>query len=133
MNPSLVKEFNQAKSTDHGYLEFLGGPEDGRMARLGGSKASIGRRDGHDIHIFSDSALSRHHADIYYRDGQFWIKDRKSSFGTWVDGERVPIETEAAIRDGSLIQLARTRLVFHLGDPADVVLEAMAKEAVKSR
>ncbi len=128
-----AKEISQPKTSGRGYLEFLGGPEDGRITRLSGEKSSVGRREGHDIHIFSDSALSRHHADIYYRDGQFWIKDRKSSFGTWVDGERVPIETEAMLHGDSLIQLARTRLIFHLGEPEDVVLEAMAKQGVKSK
>jgi len=95
------------------HLEFLGGPEDGRTVRLSGQRTTVGRREDNDVQIFSDSALSRQHAYVYQKEGRFWIEDRKSSFGTWVDGERVAVETAAPMRDGSLIRLARTLLVFH--------------------
>lgn len=110
------------------YLEFLGGPEDGRIVRLSGERVTVGRREDNDVHIYSDSALSRRHAFVYRKDGQFWIEDRKSSFGTWVDDERVPVETAATMRDGSLIRLARTTLLFHLGEPADVELQEMVAQ-----
>jgi pSer/pThr/pTyr-binding forkhead associated (FHA) protein len=100
-----------------GYLEFLGGPEDGRIDRLPGEEVTIGRREDNDIQIYSDSALSRRHARVFRRDEQFWIQDRKSSFGTWVDGERVPSEESAPLADGSLVRLARTLFVFYLGEP----------------
>ena len=112
-----------------GYLEFLGGPEDGRIVRLSGERVTVGRREDSDVQIFSDSALSRRHAFVYRKDGQFWIEDRKSSFGTWVDGERVPVETAAPMRDGSLIRLARTTILFHLGDPEEGELREMVERS----
>ena len=108
-----------------GYLEFLGGPEDGRIVRLTGERVTVGRRDDNDVHIFSDTALSRQHAYIYRKGDQFWIEDRKSSFGTWVDENRVPVETAAPMHDGSLIRMARTMMLFHLGEPEEVALRKM--------
>jgi putative peptide zinc metalloprotease protein len=116
---------NRPASPETAYLEFLGGPEDGRIVRLGGERVTVGRREDNDVPIFSDTALSRRHAFIYRKDNQFWIEDRKSSFGTWVDGERVPVETAAPMRDGSLIRLARTTMLFHLGEPEEVELREM--------
>ena len=83
---------------DSAYLEFLGGPEDGRVIQLGPERVTVGRRDDNDVHIYSDTALSRRHAFIEKKEGQFWIEDRGSSFGTWVAGKRVPVETAATAR-----------------------------------
>lgn len=110
------------------HLEFLGGPEDGRIVHLSGERVTVGRREDNDVYIFSDTALSRRHAFIYRKDNQFWIEDRKSSFGTWVNGERVPVETAAPLRDGSLLRLARTTLLFHLGEPEEIELREMAEQ-----
>ena len=118
--------FNRPASPQTAYLEFLGGPEDGRIVHLSGERVTVGRREDNDVHVFSDTALSRRHAFIYRKDNQFWIEDRKSSFGTWVDGERVPVETAAPMRDGGLIRLARTTMLFHLGEPEEVELREMA-------
>lgn len=113
------------------YLEFLGGPEDGRVTLLSGERLTVGRRQDNDVHIYSDAALSRQHAFIYRKNGRFWIEDRKSSFGTWVDGERVPVNTSAPLRDGSLIRLARTQMLFYRGEPKTVVLQQMTEQASK--
>jgi pSer/pThr/pTyr-binding forkhead associated (FHA) protein len=113
---------NRPTSSETAYLEFLGGPEDGRIVRLSGERVTVGRREDNDVQIFSDTALSRRHAFLYYKDSQFWIEDRRSSFGTWVDGERVPVETAAPMRDGCLVRLAHTMMLFHLGEPEEVEL-----------
>lgn len=120
---------DQPELVGSGYLEFLGGPEDGRIIPLSGERVTVGRREDNDVHIYSDTALSRRHAFIYRREGQFWIEDRKSSFGTWVNGERVPVETAAPMPDGALIRLARTTLVFHLGEAQEVELREIAAQA----
>ncbi len=99
------------------YLEFLGGPEDGRIVYLSGERVTVGRKEDNDVVIESDTALSRRHAFIYWQDGHFRIEDRKSSFGTWVAGERIPVETFAPIHDGNLIRLAFTNMLFHLERP----------------
>jgi pSer/pThr/pTyr-binding forkhead associated (FHA) protein len=115
-----------ASSPQIAHLEFLGGPEDGRIVRLSGDRVTVGRREDNDVQIFSDGALSRQHAYIFRKEGRFWIEDRKSSFGTWVEGERVPVQTAAPMNDGSLIRLARTLLTFHWGEPEEVPLKELA-------
>jgi putative peptide zinc metalloprotease protein len=121
----MTNVLNLPAAPQTAYLEFLGGPEDGRIVHLSGDRVTVGRREDNDVHILSDTALSRRHAFIYRKDNQFWIEDRKSSFGTWVDGERVPVETAAPMRDGSLIRLARTTMLFHLGEPEEIELRKM--------
>lgn len=111
------------------YLEFLGGPEDGRIVLLSGERVTVGRREDNDVPIYRDSALSRRHAFIYSQEGQFWIEDRKSSFGTWVDNERVPVETAAPLRDGSVIRLARTTLLFSLRQPQEAKLRELVAQS----
>ncbi|KAI9091138.1 hypothetical protein DFS34DRAFT_635955 [Phlyctochytrium arcticum] len=42
--------------------------------------------------IFDSKVLSRNHAEIWYADGKVWIKDVKSSNGTFVNGKRLSDE-----------------------------------------
>jgi len=129
VSPSQMTDVpNRPATQETGYFEFLGGPEDGRIARVSSERVTVGRQEDNDIHIYTDTALSRRHAFVYRKDNQFWIEDRKSSFGTWVNGERVPVETAAPMRDGSLIRLARTLLLFHLGEPENVKSQIMAEQ-----
>lgn len=124
----MTGHLNQPLPPESGYLEFLGGPEDGRVIRLNGERVTVGRREENDIVIQSDTALSRRHAFIYRQDNQFWIEDRKSSFGTWVEGERVPVETAAPLNNGHLIRLAYTTMLFHLGELEEIELQTMARQ-----
>ena len=127
--PQLTGQLPPTPTSDQGSLEFLGGPEDGRLIRLSGEKISVGRLEDNTMQIASDGALSRRHAFIYRRENQFWIEDRKSSFGTWVDGERVPVETATPMREGSLVRLANTLLVFHAGEWQETELQRMTAQA----
>lgn len=62
---------------------------------------AIGRSPGQDL-VLPDPCVSRAHA-VLIRDGsEFTIIDQKSSYGTFVNGERVE---RAALRDGDLLQL----------------------------
>ncbi len=48
----------------------------------------IGRDFSNEIH-FADKRVSRHHARVFYRAGDWHVKDLGSSNGTYVNGERV--------------------------------------------
>ncbi|CAI2350039.1 unnamed protein product [Caenorhabditis sp. 36 PRJEB53466] len=39
--------------------------------------------------VFDCKVLSRNHAILWYRDGEFWLKDTKSSNGTFVNNEKL--------------------------------------------
>ncbi|GAB4455360.1 MAG: hypothetical protein Kow00120_24930 [Anaerolineae bacterium] len=97
------------------YLEFIGGPEDGRIAPLTGSLMTIGRRSDNEVVILTDRSISRRHAVISYRGRAFWIADLDSTLGTRVGGEK--IADEYPLSDGDVILIGHTRLVFCQGEP----------------
>jgi len=48
----------------------------------------IGRLDECDVCI-KDEHVSRHHAEIAFESGQWWVRDLESSNGTYVSGQRI--------------------------------------------
>jgi hypothetical protein len=69
---------------------------------------SLGRGLGNDV-ILEDTRVSRHHAQLRYRQRRFWLTDLGSTNGTFVNGERV---SEAPLRDGDVISLGGLELTF---------------------
>ncbi len=62
--------------------------------------------------VIADPTLSKFHCEIRIVDGACFVRDLGSRNGTAVD--RVPI-LDAPLRDGSVLMLGRTQLVFRLG------------------
>ncbi len=56
----------------------------------------------------NDGELSRQHAAIVYRDGVYWVEDRNSTNGTFVNGQR--IFNAHPLQEGDRIQLGNTSL-----------------------
>ena len=61
---------------------------------LNGTPTKIGRSQGplkpkSDNAIFECRVLSRNHAQIWYQDGSFYLKDTGSSNGTFVNGKKI--------------------------------------------
>ncbi len=80
------------------------------IAREGGAPPStwttqrvvtIGRHSDCDIRIES-AVVSRHHAEIRWEDGQWWIQDLKSANGVFIDGRQIQ---RAALFGAGRIQL----------------------------
>jgi pSer/pThr/pTyr-binding forkhead associated (FHA) protein len=67
---------------------------------------TIGRASDNKISFAEDSNVSRYHAEIENRDGEFWLIELGSSNGTTVNGE--PLETEMRLQDGDLILFGGT-------------------------
>ena len=81
---------------------------------------TIGRGPENAVRLAS-SAVSRRHAVLAYADGRWWIEDRGSANGTFVNGERVPFAAPHPLRHGDRITLGDEELVFswpaEAGDP----------------
>jgi hypothetical protein len=76
---------------------------------LGGDRLTIGRLRDCDI-CLQDANVSREHAQLF-RTAEGWsIRDLGSTNGTIVNGKTV---TEAVLRDGDVIEVGATRLVYH--------------------
>jgi pSer/pThr/pTyr-binding forkhead associated (FHA) protein len=104
---------------------IMSGVEDGKLLELGaesgdgatsadGWALTIGRLDARDIRLTKDTFISREHAHLTLRDGQWWLCDKHSKNGTFVDqnGEeqRLAAETEAIVQPGQLFRVGRTWL-----------------------
>lgn len=74
---------------------------------------SIGRDPSNDL-VLSDSMVSRRHAILEQRDDQYILRDNNSSNGTMVNGDRV--DHEKPLRDGDLVAIGSSRLLFQLDD-----------------
>ena len=87
----------------------------GRRARsveVGARAVSIGRRADNAVCLEGDPKVSKYHAVIEPRDGEYWVADLGSSNGTTVNGE--PVTSELRLRDGDHICLGgASTLEFH--------------------
>jgi len=57
--------------------------------------------------------ISRRHAEIYREGETFWVRDLKSTNGTFVDGEG-PITHPHPLKDGVRIRFASVTFEFHI-------------------
>lgn len=64
---------------------------------------SIGRKSGNSLQLNS-RAVSSHHAEINFHDGELILTDRQSTNGTYVNGQRVTAEVK--LRTEDLVQIA---------------------------
>jgi len=84
---------------------------------------SIGRDPSNDL-VLSDSMVSRRHAILEHRENQYILRDNNSSNGTMVNGDRV--DSEKPLRDGDLVAIGSSRLLFQLDETAEASIPAAA-------
>jgi pSer/pThr/pTyr-binding forkhead associated (FHA) protein len=111
-------------------ITFMSGPHDGKVLsyeqpEVGEERVLlIGRREGCDIHLPFDSQASRLHARLLYAaipvtasDSvadpfvlSFWLEDRDSRNGTFIENNHNQIKGKVSLRPGSLFRVGRTWL-----------------------
>jgi sigma-B regulation protein RsbU (phosphoserine phosphatase) len=89
----------------------------GRRVSMTGPRIVIGRGRESDVFL-PDYRLSRRHAEIEQRGDAYFLVDLGSTNGTFLNGQRVI--GERRLRDGDLISLGESRLIFSSGVPEDV-------------
>ena len=94
------------------YLVFEEGTVQEKVWPVGDDTLSIGRSRGNVVQIRDDAGVSRRHAEVALRSGEYFIKDLGSTKGTLVDD--VPIAAEEQLLGGERIQVGETRFVFRL-------------------
>jgi hypothetical protein len=73
---------------------------------------NVGRRRDNTI-VLDDPRVSRHHAQLRFRQGAFVVYDLGSSGGTYVNGARV---TECVLQPGDVIALGGVQVVYVVED-----------------
>lgn len=109
----------------HLNLMVMSGVEDGTLYEFntdengqwvnGAWRLTIGRREENDLTLRNDTFVSRNHAYLFRRGKHWWIEDRKSTNGTFVeiaehffDDKR--ITGTIALEPGQLFRVGRTWL-----------------------
>ena len=65
----------------------------------------VGRHQDAEI-LLQSTDISRKHAALLFRDDHIWVKDLKSTNGTFVNGERVEHDQEIELHYGDMLQFA---------------------------
>ncbi|MBE3585116.1 FhaA domain-containing protein [Desulfofundulus thermocisternus] len=91
-------------------LVVKAGPQAGKVFPLQPATMVIGRRDTCDV-ILTDNSVSRRHAQLEYRGGEFVIRDLGSTNGVYINGVRV--HTKVLV-PGDTIKMGTTLCVFEV-------------------
>jgi len=73
--------------------------------------ASIGRDAKNDL-VMESAAVSRHHAALTFSDGRWYLEDRGSFNGTFLNGTRVVPGTPLPLRHADRISIGPETLIF---------------------
>lgn len=74
----------------------------------------IGKRPEYEIRINENPAVSRCHAEILMKNDKCYIRDMDSKNGTFVNGLKIPPDTEMEIKDGQKIRFANEEYLFQM-------------------
>src|SRR5437764_1203365 len=85
----------------------------------------LGRNRNNTI-VLQDQHASRWHAEIFPADGRWFIRDRNTTNGTRLDGQR--IQQATLLRNGQEIGIGDTRLRFTV-DPAEEKTDELTESA----
>ncbi len=94
---------------DHAFLVIRsGGGRAGESFVLEGTRQTIGRRPESSVFL-DDITVSRDHAVLVFRGGEWWIDDCGSLNGTYVNRDRID---SLKLTDGDEVQVGKYRLAF---------------------
>lgn len=107
----------------HAKLVIERGKSAGKQFLLSAAESQIGRWDADggvfpDVDLDTDdpeAKVSRRHARVTFRDGQYFVEDLGSTNGTFVNrGKRLSPGTRQSLKDGDEIIVGKTFLRFRL-------------------
>jgi pSer/pThr/pTyr-binding forkhead associated (FHA) protein len=118
--PTELKAVIAAQRAGSAFVEYRDGDDALRIVELRPEedRLSIGRLPGCDLPLAWDSEVSRAHALLEHAGGAWTIEDRGSSNGTLVNTAR--ISGPHVLRDGDVVRIGRTQLVFHAAADDDL-------------
>ena len=96
-----------------------------KQLELEEEEVTVGRAEDNTV-VLPQRNVSRHHLRIFRKDGQWFLEDRGSRYGTSYDGS--PVEGTIPIRPGAFIEFAGYRL--KVIDPQAAVTETVESPKV---
>ncbi len=96
-----------------------------------GSALVVGRAEDSTL-VLDDPHISRHHARIERRDGEWTFVDTSGGTGSWIDGVHIAPEEDAVIGEGTSIRIGPRHFLVQSTEPdtdTHVVPEAVAVAA----
>jgi hypothetical protein len=117
---TMTYSLEEVESGDLAPLEETGMEGPALVVRAGGGRAgehftprgertTIGRSPDCDIFL-DDVTVSRRHAVLVVREGEFYVEDQGSLNGTFLNRQR--IDSSRRIEDGDELQIGKYRLTF---------------------
>jgi diguanylate cyclase (GGDEF)-like protein len=116
VDESAKKGQEAPKPAGDACIVVIYGTELGKRLELGVTPFEIGRSSNNDLFIDQES-VSRHHARITYRDGNYSLADLDSTNGTYINDESVH---ERRLHDGDQVRIGRSILKFMTGENVEV-------------
>jgi len=114
----------EARADDRALVAVLAAPgigPGGAVFAVRAGKNAIGADPASDVCLHADSEVSGEHALLLCRKNGFFLADRMSTNGTWVNGEEIDVTGAVALADRDVIRVGNTLLQFlvlDLGDSA---------------
>jgi pSer/pThr/pTyr-binding forkhead associated (FHA) protein len=110
LSPEEIEIVSQL-SPERAMLIGVSGPSKGFRFLLKAEVARIGREVGCDISL-DDVTVSRKHAELSVKNGEFILQDSKSLNGTYVNAISVD---SISLKHGDQIQIGKFRFIFFTG------------------
>jgi hypothetical protein len=110
-------------SSQQAFLVFEEGALAAHRVPLANNSIVIGR-GGSDVHcdvVLPERQVSREHAEVYYEQGSYFLRDLGSKNGTYLNGQ--PVTTPAELHDNDEIQIALCERIRFIGSDATLPLE----------
>ena len=85
-----------------------------RKIPISAPSCSVGRLDTNEIVIGDDKSISKRHFQITLEDSHYFVEDTGSSYGTFVNGDKV--ETKTRVTDGDVIKAGNSMFWFTEGE-----------------
>lgn len=116
---------------DHVTIMVMSGVDDGALMvfrseadgiRTGTQwQITVGRNDSNDLCLRNDTFVSRNHANLTWRDGGWWLEDKDSTNGTFLENEKdffmdERVRGSVPIDPGQLFRVGRTWLRIQVTD-----------------
>ncbi|MBK8134410.1 MAG: FHA domain-containing protein [Anaerolineae bacterium] len=112
-------------------LVVMDGPEANKSFAIENDEVIIGREETCDI-VLRERQISREHIRIYRADGRYYVEDKNSRNGTWVNGKKLENETRE-LYDNDEIHIALAVRLQFIGSGATAPLPYEVPQSLSGR